>query len=650
MICSASPRLVLFAIVFIAGIMAGTRWFGSSSSSYPSDAEPVAVSLDPPPNALIQFDGDLAGPPVVSPDGSRVVFAAARAGEPRRLWLRRLSDTEPRELPGTDGALFPFWDPTGRRIGFFTTNTLQRYDLATDTVRRVCEVDQARGGTWLPGDRIVLTPTFRSGLSIIDAAGGSIEVLTEVDRELHTSHRWPVAVGDEGVLFIAVSSRPNEAQNNALYYLDLESGGPPRRLFGSDYRAEIHGNTLLHVVDDVLLASRVDLDEATVSDEGVALARGVASDLSTWHGQFSAGNGVLVYQQRGAGQVLGYSWDVEADRITLFDSEGRPRTSYAEQTPMGFFSISPEADRIVAAVVSSRELSDLWLFETGFLRDIEGVPDDVRDEALRLGILNTGRRLTSTDGEEAAPVFAPDGTRVAYRARGRAGATQSGIYAKPISGGAETLIRDNNGGLMHPAQWTRDGRFLIAIDGTLLRSNSNNIYAIPILDEPGPDGAIGGEPIPLVVDDAANLEARVSPDGRWLAYSKVADGGNFDVYVEPFAPGWEIAPPDTRRIISNNGGRMPRWSEDGARLYYISPAGVLIEVPCDTTGDTFQYGSPSSMFQTPYDIGRTFEPAPIRSDGGRDFFFMDSDAADTAPISALLNWEALLDRDRGQSD
>jgi serine/threonine-protein kinase len=55
--------------------------------------------------------------------------------------------------------------------------------------------------------------------------------------------------------------------------------------------------------------------------------------------------------------------------------------------------------------------------------------------------------------------------------------------------------------------------------------------------------------------------ARFSPDGRWLAYSN-AEGGILEVYVRAF--------PDngTQVQISNAGGVMPVWSQNGHELFY----------------------------------------------------------------------------------
>jgi hypothetical protein len=53
---------------------------------------------------------------MLSPDGTRVVYIS---GSPARLYTRRLDQTKANELPGTEGAVMPFFSPDGLWIGFF---------------------------------------------------------------------------------------------------------------------------------------------------------------------------------------------------------------------------------------------------------------------------------------------------------------------------------------------------------------------------------------------------------------------------------------------------------------------------------------------------------------------------------------------------
>ncbi len=261
-----------------------------------NSAAPMFFSIEAPAGARINFQGDLAGPPVVSPDGRMIAFVASDADMVRHLWVRALDEPDPRKLPGTGDAMFPFWSPDSHELGFFDGRLLRRYDLVSNTATNVVEVGAARGGARTEDGRIIYTPNFRSALSIVDADGGEPVPLTTLDAELHTSHRWPfVIAGTDQYLFTAVTPVLDEIANVGIYLGTLGSETPPQRLMASNYSAAWIDGWLLHVRDQVLLATRMNLESGAIIGRPVALATGVAADLSTWHGQFSASATLPMY-------------------------------------------------------------------------------------------------------------------------------------------------------------------------------------------------------------------------------------------------------------------------------------------------------------------------------------------------------------------
>lgn len=601
----------------------------------PASPRPVRLSIEAPDGARIVFSGDLAGPPVVSPDGSSVAFCAAQSGEPRRLWLRTLDDPRPRELPGTQGALFPFWKPDGSQIGFFTVDTLHRFDVASETVQKICTVNQSRGGSWTDDGRIIFSRNFRGSLFIIDENGGEPAPLTQLDEALHTSHRWPFHIsGTDRFLFAGVSAQPGGEVNNAIYMGTLGTGEQPERVTRSDFGAAYARGHLLHVRDNVLLASPLRLGGDMSLGTPTVIARDIQPDLSTWHPQFSASaGGVLVYNRRTnadarASSPSGYAWAVEGDRVTLFDYAGRALTTYAPDTAIRGMSVSPDGATLAMDIVSEDGYPDIWLYPTAW------IPEQGSEEANRLQaqrFVTEPRRFTFLEGPEVEPVWSPTSDEIAFRWDGD-GTRPLGIYRKRVGGGTEILVRDNEGERDYPVDWTRDGAYLITVSGTLLASENNDIWAISFED---------GSRIPLVVGPSADTEPQVSPDGRWLAYMH-SEGGRNDIYVIPFAPAWPEAQRDRRWLISENGGRQARWSREGDRLFYITDASVLVALDVDPTGETFQFSAPRALFQSPWDVGRDFEPSPNNDKGVPSFFFVDSAEKWDAPIATVLNWPSLL--------
>ena len=60
---------------------------------------------------------------------------------------------------------------------------------------------------------------------------------------------------------------------------------------------------------------------------------------------------------------------------------------------------------------------------------------------------------------------------------------------------------------------------------------------------------------------ASEDEPRISPDGKWVAFT-TDESGTTQVVVQAF-PG-----PGTKIQVSTNGGNEPLWSRDGRRLFY----------------------------------------------------------------------------------
>lgn len=628
-------RGLLWGVIAVLGTALAVVSFVLLTGSSAPPAEPMHFSIDPPAECRIVFSGDLAGPPVVSPDGSRVVFCASREGETRRLWVRDLGAATPRELPGTEGALFPFWSPDARQVGFFTVDALKRLDFASETVQRVCAVNQSRGGAWTDDGRIILSRNFRGALFVVDAAGGEPEPLTTLNEDAHTSHRWPFHIpGTDRFLFSAVSARPREEGNNGVYLGTLDSEAEPVRVLRSDFGAAYHAGHLLHVRNNVLLATPLDVETGETPGDDSVLARDINPDLSTWHAQFSASEaGVLVYNRRPTAEEesatpTGYSWSVEGDRVTLFNSLGSPLTTYAADTPVRSIALSPDGSMLAIDVISENGFMDIWLYPTAW------TPEPLNDETA-LGqaerFRTEPRRFTFLEGPEVEPTWSPDGREIAFRWAGESDRPR-GIYRKRVGGGAEVLVYDSQGGDDYPEQWTADGRYLITVSGTLLVSEHNDIWAVSVES---------GEATLLVGEPGADTEPRVSPDGRWLAYTH-ASSGRGDVYVVPFAPAWPEGTLDRRWLVSENGGSQPRWSADGDQLFYITGASILVAIDVDTSGESFQFSGPRALFQSPWDVGRDYEPTPDRLTGECDFLFVNSAEKWDAPIAAILNWRTLL--------
>jgi hypothetical protein len=77
-------------------------------------------------------------PLAVSSDGRRIAYVS-RAAEGTRLSVQGLDEREPRVVPRTAGARFPFFSPNGEWVGFWADGWLQKVPFAGGRPIRIAE-------------------------------------------------------------------------------------------------------------------------------------------------------------------------------------------------------------------------------------------------------------------------------------------------------------------------------------------------------------------------------------------------------------------------------------------------------------------------------------------------------------------------------
>ena len=149
-----------------------------------------------------------------------------------------------------------------------------------------------------------------------------------------------------------------------------------------------------------------------------------------------------------------------------------------------------------------------------------------------------------------------------------------------------------------------------------------------------PDGPGEGKPFPYLQTVFSEQYSRLSPDGRWLAYTSNESNRN-EIYLQSF-------PTPTEKVsISTNGGERPVWSRDGQELYFVSLDGRLMAAEVKL-GSKFKAGVPKPLFNVR--LSRDMDPLFDVTRDGRFLIPVQVEQPAKTPITVVVNWQAGLQR------
>ncbi len=153
--------------------------------------------------------------PVISPDGRTVAFTGIAEGT-RRLYLRPVNASVIRALPGTEGAMDPFWSPDGRAIGFSVDDQIRRVDVTGGAVVTLGEYQGGflRTATW-NGEGVLLVDGWFGGwgdrlIRRMDERGTATAVTRLDASRKERSHGSPQFLPD-GQHFLYFANAPEPA-------------------------------------------------------------------------------------------------------------------------------------------------------------------------------------------------------------------------------------------------------------------------------------------------------------------------------------------------------------------------------------------------------------------------------------------------------
>jgi serine/threonine protein kinase/Tol biopolymer transport system component len=558
----------------------------------PASAVPVRFPIPAPRSTTF-------GPyPKLSPDGRKLAFVAGD-----RLWVHFLESEESRDLTDAEGS--PFWSPDSRYIGYVYENKVKKMEATGGPGQTVADLSNFwGGGAWNQDGVIVFGAT--GGLFRIPASGGVPVQITAVDHARHERYHFCPSFLPDGRHFVYIrDSSDTEKSGIYLGSVDAKPEQQSSKLlvasnWGPVYAPSADSSTgyLLFMSKGTLMAQPFDSRRLELKGQATPVAEQVADDRGGGgNGAFSAStNDVLVYWR-----------STPSDRqLTWYDRQGKVLGTAGEPGNYGGLALSPDGKH-VALSKRSGQASNIWLLDLS------------RD---------TSTRLTFGSGMDSYPVWSPDGSRIIF-------SSGNDLYQEPVSGvkNPELLLRSSEA--PYAVSWSRDGRFLLYQEFD--PKTRWDIWVLPLEGDK--------KPAPFLVTEFREGDARISPDGHWVAYIS-DESGHFEIYVRSFAMNSAGTATEAggKWQISNGYARQPRWRGDGRELFYTGGDRQVMAVEIATNLE-FKAGKPHPLgFKAGADswTGIGWDSTP----DGRRFLVAAPKAAPNnnaaEPYTVILNWQAGL--------
>jgi eukaryotic-like serine/threonine-protein kinase len=503
----------------------------------PLREEPIRFQFEPP-TAIQVLDA-----PVVSPDGRTIAFNATDSTGATRIWLRPLGSLVSAPMLGTEGSTRPFWSPDSRFLGFVAGGKLKKIQAAGGPPIVICDAPTGSDGSWSERDLIVFDGRGEDPLLAVSAGGGVAVPLVARDTSRgENAVGWPEFLpGGRKLLYLSTGQR------STLRVLDVDSK-KSQELFACDSRA-VYADPgfLLFSRNGTLVAQPFDGRAGKAKGDAVPVAEQVITNAVGGADFSVSDNGVLAFAARGG--ALG--------QVVRLDRTGRVTATLTSALDVLGPVLSPDGRRIAARV---RDLAtstrDIWILDIA--REVTS-------------------RLTFDPANENYPVWSPDGRQVAYF---HTGGAARGIHVQSASGaGRSERVLPSSGVEFILDDWSRDGRHIfynLTAEGT-----RQDIWVLPLSGD--------RKPFPYIASPFDQSQARISPDGRWVAYTS-DESGRSEVYVQSFPD------PGGKWQVSNTGGSDPCWRGDGRELYYLSSDQKLMSMPTAPGAESFEVVIPQVLF------------------------------------------------------
>ncbi len=549
-----------------------------------------------------RLSGQAAPVLAISRDGTKLAYVVLADEGPPHLYVSHLDFGKTQRIPESEWAEGPFFSPDSRWVAFaagVSANPprpaeLRKHSFSSGLTQKICRLADYDGGCWAENDSIYFVGDVLQGLRRLPGAGGGGE-LPERTQFRISGVEGPRCIGyprlAPGDRWAVVLDWDASALGDASV-LDLTDGSLRSvARSGSTGVLTATGHLLYAGTDGTLFGAPFDRSGGGLAGPAIAIVKDLAVDGAGGAVAVSD-TGTLAYAR---GQLRGSIYESKRLVALAVDGQARP-LPFPPDALAPFIAVSSDGRSLAA----TSRLNGLWVCD-----------------------LRRGTRARLPPGSTRLPrypVFSPDGEWLVFRGALVGEMGYKMLRQRADATGPPEVFFAPDVVERRPCGFTDGGEDLLyEISGD---ESQQGLWSLPWRDPTVPRRLITG---PLE-------EVCVSPDGHFVVYQS-REFGSIEVFARPLAP-------EGRRIqVSVAGGRNPRWSPDGSRIFFLNGNRfVATAFEAGRTGP--DCGPPEPLFERPDVEG--YEVAP----DGKGFIAVERppDSGDVRQIELVTAWFEELGR------